>query len=197
MGTHDRPGGRVLSRIPCPRLHEPGAGQRHCRWLRSRGVRARTVCRADDSLRLSCGTRPFLATSAGLVRSRIRTRPGSRLRPRRRSRMAVVWLVGRKPSEQRTGKEFSHAQRRRNRPAQWRRARTRQDGRAVRGRPRRSVRMPELRAQGGSRAGPALQPEDLPQVWNDNDQRLMTTSQQEGDQPCQVVTEQARREWAQ
>jgi len=95
MGADDRPGGRVLRRIPCPRLHEPVAGQRHCRWIRSRGVPARTVRRADDSLRLSCGIRPYRATSAGLVRSRIRAGAGSRLWPRRRSRTAVVRLVGR------------------------------------------------------------------------------------------------------
>ena len=60
------------------------------------------------------------------------------------------------------------------------------------------MRLPELRAEGAPRTGPALQPEDLPQVWNDDDQRLMLTSQkQEGVQQCQVEMEQARLEWAQ
>jgi hypothetical protein len=95
MGAHDRPGGRVLRRIPYPRLHESAAGQRCCRWIRSRGVPARTVRKADDSLRLSGGIRPYLATITGLVRSRIRPGPGSRFWPRRRARTAMVRLVGR------------------------------------------------------------------------------------------------------
>ena len=95
MGAHDRPGGRVLRWISCPRLHESAAGQRDFRWICSRGVPARTVRRADDSLRLSCGICPHRTTSDGLVRPRIRAGAGSRLWPRRRSRTAMVRLVGR------------------------------------------------------------------------------------------------------
>ena len=58
------------------------------------------------------------------------------------------------------------------------------------------MHLPELRAQGDPRTGTALQPQDLPKVWNDDDQRLMKTSQEQGDQQCQVETEQALVEWA-
>ena len=95
VGAHDRPRGRVLRRIPCPRLHESAAGQRRCRRICSRGVPVRTVRRADDSLRLPGGIRPYRTTSDRLVRPRIRAGAGSRLWPRRRARTAMVRLVGR------------------------------------------------------------------------------------------------------
>ena len=57
--------------------------------------------------------------------------------------------------------------------------------------------MSELRVQGATRTGPTLQPEYLPQMWNNNDQRLIKTSQEQGDLKCQVEMEQALPEWAQ
>jgi hypothetical protein len=42
-----------------------------------------------------------------------------------------------------------------------------------------------------------MQPAGLPEMWNDDDQRLTATSQQEeGEERCQVVTEQAQQDWA-
>ena len=117
MGADDRLGGRVLRRILCPRLHESAAGQRRCRRIRSRGVPARTVRRADDSLRLSCGIRPYRTTSDGLVRPRFRSRAGSRLWPRRRARTAVVRLVGRTDYVYRKGMQSCPEATERARPA--------------------------------------------------------------------------------